>query len=105
MDKINVKPIDVVDNTTLPAVTMDQIPSEGDPLEINGEIYYVCEKDLGNDNGVQSIGVIPLVVKNPANVRNIQSYINCLSIANRRVSFRKGNNSCTFEDCDEMIVS
>lgn len=104
MSKISFNLIDVVDNTTLPTVTMEQIPVEGDPIEINGTTYYVCEKNLGKDNELQSIGVIPLVVKNPVNVRNIQSYIKCLSIAHRRVSFRRGNSNCTLEDCDEMII-
>lgn len=105
MDKVNVKLIDVVDNTTLPAVSLDQIPCEGDAVEINGETYYVCEKNYGKTDGTQSVGVIPLVVKNPSNVRNIKSYIDCLSIAHRRVLFRKGNSSCSLEECDEMIIS
>ena len=104
MKKINVKLIDVVDSTNLPEVAMDQIPDEGDPIEINREMYYVCERNLGEDDGVQSIGVIPLVVKNPANVKNIRNYINCLSTAHRRVQFRKGDSDCSLEDCDEMVI-
>jgi hypothetical protein len=56
-------------------------------------------------DGFQEIGVIPLVVKNPAKVDNINSYVKCLSIAHRRIQFRKNNHICDFNDCDEMIIS
>lgn len=100
-----IKLFDVIDDTPLPTLTVDQVPLEGDPLEINGEMYYVCEKNQGQKEGLQEIGVIPLVVKNPSKVQNINSYINCLSIAHRRVQFRKGENVCNLEECDEMIIS
>lgn len=105
MKKVNVLPVDVIDNTILPAVTLPEIPIEGDPIEINGEIYYVCEGDLGNNEGSYKVGVIPLVVKNPANVRNIRNYIECLSLAHRRFQFKKGECNCSLEESDEMIIS
>jgi hypothetical protein len=49
--------------------------------------------------------VIPLVVKNPDKVANIKDYINCLSVAHRRIQFRKKNNICDLNECDEMIIS
>jgi hypothetical protein len=105
MGKVNVIPVDVIDKTKLPALSLDMIPVEGDPVEINGETYFVCEGESGNNDGTYRIGVIPLVVKNPANVRDIRDYINCLSLAHRRFRFRKGEGDCTLEECDEMIIS
>jgi hypothetical protein len=105
MSKVNIKIFDVVDNTPLPVITVDQVPHEGDPLEINGEMYYICEKKCDQPDGHHEIGVIPLVVKNPSRVENIQSYIHCLSIAHRRIQFKKGENICDLEGCDEMVIS
>jgi len=105
MGKVNVIPVDVIDKTNLPALSLEMIPVEGDPVEINGETYFVCEGESGNNDGTYRIGVIPLVVKNPANVRYIRDYINCLSLAHRRFRFRKGEGDCTLEECDEMIIS
>ena len=45
MNKIVIKPFNVVDHTDLPEMSVDQIPTDGDPLEIKGELYYVCEKN------------------------------------------------------------
>ena len=105
MSKMKIKPFNVIDKTDLPEITVDQIPVDGDPIEIDREMYYVCETRYEDKNGFQEIGVIPLVVKNPAKVVNIDSYIKCLSIAHRRIQFRKNNNICDFNDCDEMIIS
>ena len=105
MSKVKIKPFNVIDNTDLPEITVDQIPVDGDPIEIDREMYYVCETRYKDNYGFQEIGVIPLVVKNPAKVVNIDSYIKCLSIAHRRIQFRKNNNICDFNDCDEMIIS
>lgn len=105
MNKIAIKPFNVVDQTDLPLLKVDQFPVEGDPIEIDREMYYVCEKNYGQKDGIQKIGVIPLVVKNPARVLNIKSYLKCLSIAQRRVQFRKGKDICDLDNCDEMIIS
>jgi hypothetical protein len=105
MRKVKIKPFNVIDNTDLPEITVDQIPTDGDPLEIERELYYVCEINYNQQSGPPLIGVIPLVVRNPAKVLNIKNYIHCLSIAHRRIQFRKNNNICDFNDCDEMIIS
>jgi hypothetical protein len=105
MSKVKIKPFDVVDHTDLPVITVDQVPVDGDPLEINGEMYYVCEKNYDHKDDPQEIGVIPLVVKNPAKVLNIENYIKCLSIAHRRIQFRKDKEICDLDNCDEMIIS
>ena len=97
-------PFNVIDHTSLPEITVDKLPVDGDPLEIEREMYYVCEANLKGMDG-QKIGVIPLVVKNPARINNIDSYIKCLTIAQKRVEFRKANNICDFNDCDEMVIS
>lgn len=100
-----VRVYNVIDNVVLSSMTFDNFPEEGEPLEINREMYYVCERESDQNGVIESIGVIPLVVKNPKKVENIESYIHCLSIAHRRVRFRKGREACEFDDCDEMIVS
>ena len=54
--------------------------------------------------GLLVIGVIPLVVRNPSMVQNINKYIECLSIAHRKVQFRNERGLCNLLDCDEMII-
>jgi hypothetical protein len=105
MNKVKIKAYNVIDQTDLAVITIDQIPVAGDPLEIDREMYYVCEIKYKEKDGLQEIGVIPLVVRNPAKIQNIQSYIHCLSTAHRRIQFRKKNNICDLNDCDEMIIS
>ena len=102
--QMKIKPINVVDHTSLPEITVEKLPVDGDPLEIEREMYFVCEANL-KENDEQEIGVIPLVVRNPAAIENIESYIKCLTIAQKRVEFRKANNICDFNDCDEMVIS
>jgi hypothetical protein len=105
VNRIVIKPINVVDHTDLPQIKVDQVPVEGDPIEINEEMYYVCEKNYGQEDGIQMIGVIPLVVKNLSKVSNIKNYLKCLSIAQRRIQFRKDKEICDLDNCDEMIIS
>lgn len=105
MSKIKIKPYNVIDHTNLPEIELDRLPVDGDPVEIESEMYYACETTNQDTDGVPKIGVIPLVVRNPAKVQNIKSYINCLSIAHRRIQFRKSNNICDLNDCDEMIIT
>ncbi len=105
MKRIKIKPFNVIDSTELPLMMVDRIPVDGDPLEIEKEMYYACETKYLEKNGIQEVGVIPLVVRNPNNVVNIKNYIKCLSIAQRRIQFRKDNNICDFNDCNEMIIS
>lgn len=107
-DKIQMKEAkiyNVTDKIALPSMGFENYPEEGDPLEIDKEMYFVCEIEYNREGHIDSIGVIPLVVKNPRNVKNIKNYINCLSVAHRRVRFRKGSMTCDFDECDEMIVS
>ena len=75
MSKVQFKPFNVIDHTYLPEMTVDRFPVDGDPLEIDREMYFVCETKCKGKDGLQEIGVIPLVVKNPAKVLNINSYI------------------------------
>jgi hypothetical protein len=89
MGKVIIKPYNVVDQTDLPEITVDQIPTDGDPLEVDKPV----------------IGVIPLVVRDPSKVLNIEKYIQCLSIAHRKVKFRNEKGFCDLKDCDEMIIS
>ena len=100
-----IRPINVIDNTELPEVSVNQMLTDGDPLEIKGEMYYVCNSSDIKQTGSTEIGVIPLVVRNPAKVTNIKEYIKCLSIAHRKVLFKNENGTCDMDNCDEMIIS
>ena len=102
---MNIRPYNVIDHGLLPAITVEHIPVPGDPLEIEKEMYFACEIEDQDDDGLHRIGVIPLVVRNPSGVNDIETYINCLSTAHRRIQFRKQNNICDFNDCDEMVIS
>jgi hypothetical protein len=105
MKSVVIKPFNVIDNTELPELSVNQIPTDGDPLEIKGEMYYVCESPDKKQTDSLEIGVIPLVVRNPAKVPNIKEYIKCLSIAHRKVQFKNKKGSCDLNNCDEMIIS
>ena len=100
-----IKPINVIDNTELPYVSVNHTLTDGDPLEIKGEMYYVCDSSDKKQTGAMEIGVIPLVVRNPAKVPNIDEYIKCLSIAHRKVQYKNKKGICDLTDCDEMIIS
>lgn len=104
MKKVIIKPFNVIDNTKLPSVLVNNIPVAGDPVEIDNEMYFTCETGVDDADGVKEIGVIPLVVRNPRSVINIGSYMDCLTIAHRRMQFRKDNNICDFDECDEMRI-
>jgi hypothetical protein len=105
MSKVVIKPINVIDFAQLPEMTVDQIPTDGDPLEIKGEMYYVCETVFKQQHDFLQIGVIPLVVRNPSKVQNIDIYIKCLSLAHRKVKFKNAKGTCDLDNCDEMIIS
>jgi hypothetical protein len=105
MSKVVIKPINVIDHTQLPEMTVNQIPTDGDPLEIKGEMYYVCETVFKQQLDSLQIGVIPLVVRNPSKVLNINSYIECLSLAHRKVQFKNAKGICELDNCDEMIIT
>jgi hypothetical protein len=105
MDKVVIIPINVIDHTQLPETTVSEIPTDGDPLEINGEMYYVCETVFKQQHDFLQIGVIPLVVRNPSKVLDIKNYIGCLSLAHRKVKFKNANGICDLDNCDEMVIS
>jgi hypothetical protein len=105
MEKIVIRPFNVVEQTPLPEISVEKALTSGDSLEIDGEVYYVCELINRSDSDSSEIGVIPLVVRNPSRVRNIQQYIECLSIAHRKVLFKNSKGMCDLENCDEMIVT
>ena len=105
MNKIVIIPHDVVSHADMPEMSVDQIPGDGDPLEIKGELYFVCEQNYKQQSEHPVIGVIPLIVRNPASVLNIKEYIKCLSIAHRKVQFKNDKGICDLDNCDEMIIS
>lgn len=95
---MKLKPYNIIDRAELPEIMADQFPVNGDPLEINDEMYYVCETNCREKEGMQWIGVIPLVIKNPGRVKNIESYKKYLAVALRRNQFLKRNNILNFKD-------
>jgi hypothetical protein len=105
MNKLVITPFNVVDKAKLPEMVVDRRPSDGDPLEINGELYYVCENISLQQADSPMIGVIPLVVRNPSKVTDIEKYIECLSLAHRKVLFKNAKGICNLTNCDEMIIS
>lgn len=105
MEKIVIKPFNVLDETPLPEVTVEKTLTGGDSLEIDGEMFFVCELINRIYPDPAAIGVIPLIVRNPSKVRNIQQYIECLSIAHRKVLFKNSKGICDLENCDEMIIT
>ena len=105
MNKVVIKPFNVIDHAELPEMSVNQVPTNGDPLEIKGELYYVCESNNKQQLNSPVIGVIPLVVKNPAKVLNIENYLECLSLAHRKVQFKNDKGICDLNHCDEMIIT
>jgi hypothetical protein len=105
MNKVLIKPFNVINHSELPEVSLDQFPTDGDSIEIGGEMYYVCEKSYKQKSDTQMIGVIPLVVRNPRDVSNIENYIECLSIAHRKVQFRNNKGHSDLKNSDEMIIT
>jgi len=105
MNKLKISPYNVIDGKSLPELPVDKLPNEGDPLEIEKELYFVCEKDIPQSGDSLVIGVIPLVVRDPTKVKNIKEYLNCLSIAHRKVQFKNAKGICDLDNCDEMIIS
>ena len=89
---LKLRPYNVIDRNELPEVTVNKIPVSGDPLEINSEMYFVCETSKMEKDGFRKIGVIPLVVKNLKKVENVESYMRYLSIAHRRIQLIDNNN-------------
>ena len=86
------RPFNIIDRNELPEVTVNRIPVSGDPLEINSEMYFVCETNKMEKDGIRKVGVIPLVVKNLKKVENVESYMRNLSIAHRRIQLIDNNN-------------
>jgi hypothetical protein len=103
MDKKNIKLYDVLGEADLPDLSVEQVPADGDPIEVDGEMYFVCERDLA-DEPQPSIGVIPLVVRHPSRVSNIKEYVKCLSKAHRRVLFKNKKGETDLEHSDEMVI-
>ena len=84
---LKLKPYNVIDRTDLPEVTVEQLPVNGDPLEINSQMYFVCETNNQVKDGTQIIRVIPHVIKNATKAKNTESYLESLSVALRRMQY------------------
>ena len=105
MSKIVIKPYDVISKTGLPELTVDLVPTDGDPLEIGGELFFVCTRNTELQSEHPVVGVIPLIVRNPGQIRNIEDYIQCLSLAHRKVLFKNKKGECDLASCETMIIS
>jgi hypothetical protein len=82
---LTIKPFNVIDRTELPEVTVDRVPVNGDPLEIDSQMYFVCDTKNQVTDGRQPVGVIPLVIKNVTKINNIESYMESLYVALKRM--------------------
>ena len=60
-------------------------PVNGDPLEIDSQMYFVCETKDQVTDGMQAVGVIPLVIKNTTRIKSLESYLESLQVALRRM--------------------
>jgi hypothetical protein len=83
--QLTFKPFNVIDRTELPEVTVDWVPVIGDPLEIDSNMYIICELNNQVKDGWQAVGVIPLVYKNDSKAVNIENYLESLYIALRKM--------------------
>lgn len=99
-----IKVYNVLDNEVLPEITVTDLPSDGDPIELDDDMYYVCERAYDNKEDPR-IGVIPLIIRNPASVSNIEQYVKCLSMAHRKVMFKNKHGISSLEASEEMIIS
>lgn len=90
---MKIKPFNIIDRTELPEVTTENLPVAGDPLEIENEMYYVCETECREKDELRKVGVIPLVLKNPNRVENMGIYYKYLSIAIRRMQYREAGTN------------
>lgn len=101
----NIRIFNVIDNISLAETKLDKLPEVGDPIEIDHEMYYVCERTVQSEGDNEAIGVIPLIVRNPQKIENINDYLKCLTLAHRRIKFMSENKECDLNDCNEMIIS
>lgn len=104
MEKKIIKLYDVIEDADLPELSFEKIPADGDPIEIDGEMYFVCERNVDQET-TPAIGLIPLVVRNPSKISNIKEYVKCLSKAHRRVLFKNKKGETDLEHSDEMVIS
>lgn len=81
---ITIKPFNVIDRTNLKEVTVDRIPVIGDPVEVDSNMYLICDIHNQVNEGVQSVGVIPLVYKTN-NALNTENYLESLNVALRKM--------------------
>ena len=82
---ITIRPFNVIDRTELPEVTVDSVPVNGDQLEIDSQMYFICETKNQLADGRQTVGVIPLVIKNTTKIKSMESYLESLHVALRRM--------------------
>jgi hypothetical protein len=82
---LTIKPFNVEYRNELPEVTLDRVPVNEDPLLIDSLMYFVCEIKNQVTYGTQPIGEIPFVIKNTTKIKSIESYLESLDVALRRM--------------------
>ncbi len=82
---ITVIPFNIIDRTELPSVRLDQVPVNGDTMEINSQIYYVCDTDDVKYDHYQTVRVIPGIIGNTFKGAVSGSYFESLSAAITRL--------------------
>ncbi|MDX9726225.1 MAG: hypothetical protein RBT38_07555 [Bacteroidales bacterium] len=83
--QFTIRPFDVIDRTELPEVKVDQIPSSGDSLVIDSQVWFVCDiDDRGRDNS-NIVKVIPGVIRYHSDAGSPGNYLESLSAAISRM--------------------
>jgi len=84
---IIIRPYNLIDRVDLKELKVDRIPVIGDPVEIDSDMYIICDiHELGNDCR-QTVGVIPLVNKTNKEL-NKENYLESLNVALRKMQER-----------------
>jgi sorbitol-specific phosphotransferase system component IIA len=86
--QITIKPYNVIDRSDLKEITVDQLPVLGDPLEVDSNMYLICEINNQVNEEAQSVGVIPIVYKTDKKLTN-ENFLESLSVALREIQHRK----------------
>lgn len=80
-----IKPYNVIDHAELNAVSVERAPVIGDPLEVESEMYLICDIYKQVNDNEHSVGVIPVVYKTEDKSINAENYLESLYVALRRM--------------------
>lgn len=80
-----IKPYNVIDRSDLKEITVDRIPAVGDTLEVDSDLYLVCDIHNVVNDCTQAVGVIPIVYKTENKAFNTENYLESLYVALKRM--------------------